>query len=181
MDAKRLLTFVGVGLIVIGTLAAAVAVAGPTPRTHAARTGAGSPGRMRAGARGTLPAANNFYPTGIEYDSARGEVFVADAAWDNVSVISDATNAIVANIHVGANPFGLAYDSGKGEVFVADQVSNNVSVISDTTNTVVATIGVGGRPFGAAYDGGKGEVFVANQASNTVSVMSDATNTVVAT
>src|SRR5712692_3985679 len=181
MDAKRLLTFVGVGLIVIATWAAAVALAGPMPRTHIARTGAGFPVRMRAGPRGTLPAANNFYPTGIEYDSARGEVFVADAAWDNVSVVSDATNAIVANVHVGANPFGLAYDSGKGEVFVSNQVSNNVSVISDTTNAViVASIPAGSSPQWEAYDSGKGEVFLANALSNNVTVMSDTANSVVA-
>src|SRR6266849_5149334 len=190
MDAMHLLTFVGVGLIVIGTLAAAVAVAGPTPRTHIARTGAGIPIRTRASGRGdglsnmppgNLPAANNFYPAGIEYDSGKGEVFVADAAWDNVSVISDATNAIVANVRVGANPFGSAYDGGKGEVFAANQASNTVSVMSDATNTVVATIDVGSYPTGVAYDSAKGEVFVSNQVSNNVSVISDATNSVVAT
>ncbi|HEX9567233.1 MAG TPA: hypothetical protein VGA48_06520, partial [Thermoplasmata archaeon] len=52
MAAKRLLAFVGVGLIVIGTLAAVVAVTGPSPRVSVARTGAGIPLRTRAGGRG---------------------------------------------------------------------------------------------------------------------------------
>ena len=119
------------------------------------------------------------YPGGVAYDSGKGEVFVANST--NVSVISDATNKVIATIPVGSVPTGLAYDGGKGEVFVANSGSNNVSVISDATNKVIATIPVRSQPGGVAYDSGKGEVFVTNQGSNTVSVISDATNKVIAT
>ena len=119
------------------------------------------------------------YPGGVAYDSGKGEVFVANST--NVSVISDATNKVIATIPVGSVPTGLAYDGGKGEVFVANSGSNNVSVISDATNKVIATIPVGSQPGGVAYDSGKGEVFVANDGSNNVSVISDATNKVIAT
>jgi YVTN family beta-propeller protein len=115
----------------------------------------------------------------VAYDSGKGEVFVANST--NVSVISDATNKVIATIPVGSVPTGLAYDGGKGEVFVANSGSNNVSVISDATNKVIATIPVRSQPGGVAYDSGKGEVFVTNQGSNTVSVISDATNKVIAT
>ena len=107
--------------------------------------------------------------------------FVTNYGDNTVSVISDATNAVVATIPVGNGPYGVAYDSGKGEVFVVDDLDNNVSVISDATNTVVATVPVGSNPDGAAYDSNKGEVFVANSFDNTVSVIDDTTNAVVAT
>src|SRR2546426_5175885 len=187
MAVKRLLALVGVGLILIGTLAAAVAVSGPSPRVSVARTGAGIPLRTRAGGRGEAPldstgpfvadtlvllnntlvpgnflAANGVGPRAIAYDSGKGEVFVANQFSGIVSVISDATNAVVAAIPVGSGPAGVAYDSAKGEVFVTNSGSNTVSVISDATNAVVVSVSVGTSPDGVAYDSGKAEVFVTN-------------------
>ena len=129
------------------------------------------------------------YPWSVAYDSGKGEVFVVQDLSNNVSVVSDATNTVVATIPVGSSPEGVAYDSGKGEVFVTSYDSNTVSVISDASNTVVATIPVGPYPEGVAYDSGKGEVFVANSncpstgtcGQGTVSMISDAMNKVVAT
>ena len=132
-----------------------------------------------------------YNPDGLAYDSGKGEVFVT-GAWsgpNNVNVINDSTNRVVANVSGIAivNPNGVVYDSGKGEVFVADNAgetgSGNVSVINDSTNSVVANIGVGLRagPVAVAYDSAKSEVFVADSESGNVSVISDATNTVVAT
>ena len=134
---------------------------------------------------GNFLAGNGISPVAVAYDSEKGEVFVANHGVypfypGAVSVISDATNSVVATVPVGFGPEGVAYDSGRGEVFVANLESDTVSVISDATNSVVATVPVAG-PFGVAYDSGKGEVFVANYDSNTVSVISDATNSVVAT
>jgi YVTN family beta-propeller protein len=116
-------------------------------------------------------------PQGLAYDSGTGEVFVANAGSGTVSVISDATNAVVATVGVGSYPEGVAYDSGKGEVFVTNfDSSGTASVISDATNAVVATVSVGGEPQGIAYDSGGGEVFVADFASSGyVSVVSDGT------
>ncbi len=130
---------------------------------------------------GNFLAANGIGPSGTAYDSGKGEIFVANLGSNTASVISDATNKVVATIPVGSYPIGTAYDSGKGEVFVTNVDSNTVSVISEATNTVVATVAVGSDPFGVAYDSGKGEIFVANAGSDNVSVVSDATNTMVAT
>jgi len=122
-------------------------------------------------------------PTGVVYDSAKGELFVANSGYNTVSVISDRTNAVVKTITVGISPTGLAYDSGKGEIFVANYGTgeNSVSVISDTTNTVVATVPVGTSPSNLAYDSGKNDIFVVNSGDNTVSIISDSSNAVVAT
>jgi len=139
----------------------------------------------------TIPAAPKVVDTiplvvpggyyGVAYDSTKGEVFITNADYGSVSIISDSTNSVVATITVGNLPFGVVYDSGKREIFVANYNSNSVSVISDSNNTVVATIPVGSQPTGLAYDSNKSEIFVANRADNTVSVIADSNNTVVAT
>ena len=130
----------------------------------------------------------------LAYDAGQGEVFVAagngveEGATPTVWVISDSTNAIVANITMASafTPTGVAYDASKGEVFVTDAGNNGnvfggVYVISDSTNTASGYIYVGNYPEELTYDSGMGEVFVANYGSSSVSVISDSTNAVVAT
>jgi len=122
------------------------------------------------------------------YDSGKGEVFVANANNNSVSVISDATNRVVATITVGHDPVGLAYDRAKGEVFVANYncdsanpcEAGTVSVISDLTNSVIATIQGGLWPNSIVYDPAKGELFITDQGSDSVLVISDATNSIIA-
>ncbi len=121
-------------------------------------------------------------PESLAYDSAKGEIFVANAFSSSVSVISDNTNTVVATISLPTSPSGIVYDSGKGEIFAANyQNPGYVYVISDSNNSVVATIPVGPNPMGIAYDSGKGEIFVVSFTTETIYVISDSTNTVVAT
>jgi YVTN family beta-propeller protein len=127
----------------------------------------------------TIPVDSG--PAFVAYDSAKGEIFVANNGGGTVSVINDGTNAVVATIPVGTNPIGITYDSAKGEIFVANNFDDTVSVINHNTNAVVATIPVGTSPFDAAYDSAKGEIFVANSGDGTVSVINHNTNAVVAT
>jgi YVTN family beta-propeller protein len=129
------------------------------------------------GVTATIPVGHA--PSGVAYDSAKGEIFVTNGQDDTVSVISDSTNTVIATIPVGAYPYGVAYDSAKGEIFVVNLHGNSVSVISDSTYTVVATIPVGQSPYNIAYDSAKGELFVTNSYDGTVSVISDSTNTVI--
>src|SRR2546428_8216545 len=77
---------------------------------------------------GNFLAANGAILYDVAYDSAKGEAFVTGIGSNTVTVISDATNAVVASIPVGTSPLGVAYDSGKGEVFVAKEISSNASV-----------------------------------------------------
>ena len=136
------------------------------------------------------------FPSAIAYDSAKGEVFVAndgknqsDTSATNtaagiVSVISDTTNSVVATITVGPFPDGVAYDPGKAEVFVASDgstsVNGTVSVISDANDAVVATVPLNDAG-AAAYDPANGEVFVVTSNSNSAAIISDSTNAVVGT
>ncbi len=114
-------------------------------------------------------------PTGMVYDSGKGEIFVSDAHDGHVYVFSDSNNAIVATIGVETSAGEMVYDSAKSEVFVANY--NQVSVINDSTNKAVANISVSATSL--AYDSTKGEVFAYN--GNSISVISDSTNQVVAT
>ncbi|MCI4323827.1 MAG: PKD domain-containing protein, partial [Thermoplasmata archaeon] len=97
---------------------------------------------------------------------------------NNVSVINDTNDTVVATVEVGANPLGLGYDAGTQQIFVANEGSSNVSVINDTSNQVVATIAVGLGPYTAVYDPGRQEVFVMNAGDSTVSVISDVSESV---
>ncbi len=125
-------------------------------------------------------------PTGVAYDSAKGEIFVVNTNAGTVSVISDTNNTVTATIPLGNPvPIGVAtwvaYDSGKGELFVSlSGTDGEVVVISDSDNTVVDKIVVGGEPEGLAYDSAKGEIFVANALSDNISVISDETNSEIA-
>src|SRR2546426_1830608 len=202
MSRKRLLALEGVALIVLGTVSAVAVGSGPSARRSVPWEGAGTAvralssgiGEVESGTTGpyvayTLVLFNNtlipgnflawngLQPVAVAYDSGKGELFVTNS--NSVSVISDATNAVVASVPVGSG--GVAYDSGKGELFVTNRGSNSVSVISDATNAVVASIPAGASPEAVAYDSGRGELFVTNEFADTVTVISDATNAVVAT
>ena len=133
-------------------------------------------------------------PMEMAYDSSNGDIYVANGdMYSNsstslnffglVSVISGATNTIVANIPVYHTDVigGLAYDSSNGDIYLADGFANNVSVISGTSNTIVKTIHVGSYPIGVGYDNSNGDIYVANMNSNNVSVISGTTNAVIAT
>ena len=67
------------------------------------------------------------------------------------------TNAVIATIPVGHEPFGIA--AGDGAVWVANRTDFTVSRIDPRTNRVVATIRIGNRPQGIAA--GQGAVWVA--------------------
>jgi YVTN family beta-propeller protein len=69
-----------------------------------------------------------------------------------VSRIDPSTNAVVATIPVGADPFGIA--AGEGSVWVANRRGFTISRIDPDTNRVVASIPVGNRPQGVVAGGG---------------------------
>lgn len=119
-------------------------------------------------------------PSGLAYDPALGEVFVADSGSSNISVINDSSETVVASIGVGADPGCLAYDPGTDELYVVNSGSGNVSVISTASDKVVVNVAVGPNPSGCAYDTRTRQVFVVNS-TRTVSVISAATDTVVHT
>ena len=74
--------------------------------------------------------------------------YISNQTSNSVSVINTATNAVVATVVVGTNPFGVAVTPDGTRAYVANtsSSSNSVSVINTATNTVVATVAVGNNP-----------------------------------
>ena len=73
------------------------------------------------------PKAQLNWPTGISVDSARGEVYVANAAGDSINVFSATAQGDVAPIRqikgpktMLRNPNGVSIDTVNGEVWVAN-------------------------------------------------------------
>jgi len=120
-------------------------------------------------------------PTGVAYDSSTGSIYVTNSATNNVSVVSDVTDAVVTTIAVGNDPAGVTFDTWNGDLYVTNYNSGNVTVISGVTNKAVASITVGTGPFGVAFDSENGNIYVTNAGQDTVSVISGSTNSVVST
>jgi YVTN family beta-propeller protein len=122
------------------------------------------------------------------YDSGRGEVFIANTyeystcspscLASNVSVLSDASNSVVANVSLETPVSSMTYDSGTGQIFAAGGTS--VTVISDRTDQIVAVVPVGSAPTALSWDAQMGEVFVVNENTNNVSVINTTRDAVVA-
>lgn len=100
-----------------------------------------------------IPIGNPSYPFLLAggnstpaLDRANGDIYLSDAATDQVLVISGQTNTIIAKISVGDFPCDPSIDPVTGDVFVSNSFSSNISVISPTSNEVVATIPTGPNP-----------------------------------
>ncbi len=119
-------------------------------------------------------------PYGIVYDQLNGEIYVANAGWNSVSVIDPNTYSLIANISLGQTaPQAVTYSNATGYVYVANYANDSVSVIDSGTNRVVGSpITVGSGPEGIAYDPSNQDIYVTNSKSGTVTVISNASSVV---
>lgn len=116
------------------------------------------------------------------YDSANGDLYVANYDMTNVSILAGIANAVSTTISVPAQPITPTLDSANGDLYVASQVSDSVSVISGVTNAVIGTIPLGPilESLPPVYDSRNGDLYVASAFSDTLAVISTTTNTVIA-
>ena len=99
----------------------------------------------------------------------------------NVTVISTATDKIVAHVPVGGLGDilgGIAVTPDGSAVYVSDEMRDTVSVISTATNTVTGTIKGFNAPTGVAINSAGTTVWVGNMGNTTVSVVDPVTNTI---
>lgn len=178
-----------VGVVGVLVLSAMMAVSGAAPSVpgHVSET-YGPRGTDRAFAAQENPAVNpptsvpsisipvGSSPDAVACDIASGDVFVANLASENVTVINGTTNTVVGSIPAGPDPVAMAYDDTNGYVYLAESALESVLVINGTTDTAVDSIPVGVGPFGVAYDSANGDVFVANIVSDNVSVINGTTD-----
>jgi YVTN family beta-propeller protein len=118
-------------------------------------------------------------PVGVAFDSANGDIYVANSASDDVAVISGSTNVVIETIPVGFIPFtgsfpvGVASDSANGQIYVTNSIGSYVSIMSGSANTLLTTIQFdsGSFPVGVAFDSANGNIYITHAGSNTIFVI----------
>ena len=129
-------------------------------------------------------------PTGIAYDPDNGDLYVTDCGTSNMSVISGATNTVVATFPftltgcaIGSKMFmnfaGIAYDPVSHSIYASNYGNGTVSEINTTTDRVVQAISVGGEPWGLVYAPPEHELFVSEFNSPYLGVIDTRTDTLV--
>lgn len=89
-------------------------------------------------------------PLAVAIDPARGRLYTANAASDDVSVVDLGIGMGVGHVVVGQRPRDLALSPDGSRLYTLDQLSNGVSVIDTFTLTVTATLTLADDPRPAA-------------------------------
>ena len=137
------------------------------------------------------------------FDPRNGDIYVPFySSGEFVSVISGATDTVIANVTSGAEDFvGRAFDPANGDIYLIgndQQGTGLVQMIAGETNMLVsnltldfATCNFSPRPLtqfapctqdgpsSPVFDSANGDIYVSNGGGNTVSVISGATNSLV--
>jgi YVTN family beta-propeller protein len=119
-------------------------------------------------------------PTGITYNVANNNMYIANLFSSTVSVISGSTDSVIASILVGRNPNSIAYVPSN-KLYVTNALSNDVTVINGATNKVVNNIPVGIAPVGIAYNPSNNNVYAVNNIIGTISVIDSSIDSVIDT
>lgn len=81
----------------------------------------------------------------VTVSSDGSRVYMANNGVNTVTVISTATNTIMATINVGNGPAGIVISPDGKYVYVTNSVDGTISVISTSSNTVTTTFSLGGN------------------------------------
>ena len=103
---------------------------------------------ISSGAVGSgIAIGNPGQPAAILVTPDGSKVYAANYNSHSVSVISTATNAVVATVNIGAGssgkPIALAVTPNSAHVYVADQGNGQIDDITTSSNTVTATVTAG--------------------------------------
>ncbi len=117
---------------------------------------------------------NGTTPVHPAYDPLHGYVQVSDFGTNQLSVISDQNNSLVATVPTGDDPFSAVYDPANGYTYVMNLgFSDNVSVFNGSTT--VTSVPVGANPHFGVYDPKLDLVYEGNTGTNNVSVINGTT------
>lgn len=121
-------------------------------------------------------------PDGMAFDASSGEVLVAQAADNNLTVVNGTTGAKIATLPYGAQPQGVAYDPVDERIWVANGAGNNLSVLDARTGGVVGSVpmGNGSLPIAVTVDPANGQVFVADFGSSNVTIVNGSNDSPIA-
>jgi YVTN family beta-propeller protein len=142
---------------------------------------ASAPAAMPALAAPEAPSAYTepTYSSPISLSADKQWLWSVNPADDSVSVISTATDSVVAKIAVGNEPESVALDPNNQFAYVANAADNTVSIIRITSlapwsASIVRTYITGAEPWNIVVSPDGKRVFVANSVQDTITVL-DAT------
>lgn len=124
---------------------------------------------------------NGIDPVAIAINFATNRLYVANEFSNNVSVIDNSSNKVVAVIDVGFTPADIKINPATNLIYVSNSGSNDVSLIDGETGQVVDTIAVGNTPKGIGINSATNQIYVVNQDSNDINIIDGVTNEVVDT
>lgn len=118
----------------------------------------------------------------VTMNPAGTRVYVGDYYSDVVHVINTATDAVIAEIPVGVNPFGIAINGTGTRLFVTNDQYDSVRFIDATNNSVIRDVDVFNpanpsrrmNPYGVVANLAGTRLYVTNNSDNTVSVIDTA-------
>lgn len=116
----------------------------------------------------TLPAGLGS-AWGQPHENPCGKTHIANATSNDVTVIDDVTETVVASVGVGRYPHRNAIFRERGLMYTANRDGDSVTAISIETDQVVATVPVATRPFrliGVEKKTGRPELWVLNRGSD---------------
>ncbi len=125
----------------------------------------------------TVPVGDQ--PDALAIDPSSGDVWVANALSDNVTVIDPSTETTVASIPVGSFPDAIAFVQGAGIAYVANLESGNLSIVDVSSLSVVGTMGGLAGPSSLVYVASIDRLFVADEYGSNVTVLNGTAERVV--
>jgi YVTN family beta-propeller protein len=110
-------------------------------------------------------------PSAVLFDNLTGDVYVANEASDNVTIINGSNGQVDGGLRVGTSPDGDCFSPLNGFIYVTNFGSNTVSIISGVNRTLHGTVHVGSNPTACAFDPADGLIMVANYQSDNLTVI----------
>jgi YVTN family beta-propeller protein len=131
------------------------------------------------------------FPEGVAVDPATKTVYVADAVYGEIAVLSESTLKVVAGAAPGSTePEGVAVDVATNFVYYAASGDDALGAFAGSTcdasdvtgcSAVAAGVDVGSDPTNVAVDAALDRVYVSNTSSDTVSVVNGTSGAILAT
>ena len=141
-------------------------------------------------------------PSTVVLDPQNGDIYVPNSLSDFLSVISGATNTVVANVTVVTGVEGGVFDPTNGDLYWTSNTMGLVLIIAGGTNSLVGNITLNygpsycpwvddnlppnipctqslDSPLDPVFGPASGDIYVANGGGDSVSVISGATNSLV--
>ena len=127
----------------------------------------------------SIPVGTN--PRGIVVDSLTGDVYAANGATGNMSIIpgGDSTTSVSISMNGSTNLEGAAFDPANGNVYVANYGSGVVDILHGSS--LIGAIPVGSNPVGVLYDPINGNLYVTNNGGSSLTEINGLTGSVVST